>query len=142
MEEKAISSLVTQYVTHLRQERGLSEVTINDYTRYLKDFLTCIRGHDSLQNLNIVEIDDILKSKHSVKGYHRCTIQGYASVIRGFLTYVEVKGLCSKGLAKSIKMGRIYRHETLPSGPSWDEVQRLLKSTEGDNPKNIRDRAI
>jgi integrase len=37
---------------------------------------------------------------------------------------------------------RIYADEGLPKGPSWDNVQRLLRSTEGDQPKNIRDRAI
>lgn len=30
----------------------------------------------------------------------------------------------------------------LPVGPSWEEAQRLLATTEGDQPKNIRDRAI
>jgi site-specific recombinase XerD len=37
---------------------------------------------------------------------------------------------------------RLFADEGLPKGPSWADVQRLLASTEGDQPKNIRDRAI
>ena len=37
---------------------------------------------------------------------------------------------------------RVYQHELIPSGPSWDVVQQLLKSTEGNRPVDIRDGAI
>jgi integrase/recombinase XerD len=37
---------------------------------------------------------------------------------------------------------RIFADEGLPKGPSWEDVQRLLASTEDDHPKDIRDRAI
>jgi site-specific recombinase XerD len=37
---------------------------------------------------------------------------------------------------------RLFAHQGLPKGPAWDDVQRLLTSTEGDQPKNLRDRAI
>jgi integrase len=37
---------------------------------------------------------------------------------------------------------RVYRQELLPSGPSWDIVQHVLRSTEGSRPVEIRDRAI
>jgi site-specific recombinase XerD len=37
---------------------------------------------------------------------------------------------------------RVFADEGLPTGPSWQDVQRLLVSTEGDDAKNVRDRAI
>ena len=37
---------------------------------------------------------------------------------------------------------RLFADEGLPKGPSWTDVQRLLTSTEGNQPKNIRDHAI
>ena len=37
---------------------------------------------------------------------------------------------------------RVYAHESIPMGPSWDDVRRLLGTTEGDEPKHIRDLAI
>jgi integrase len=38
-------------------------------------------------------------------------------------------------------MPRNYRHRLLPSGPPLKDIKVLLKSTEGDGPTNIRDRA-
>jgi eIF-2B alpha/beta/delta-like uncharacterized protein len=37
---------------------------------------------------------------------------------------------------------RRYRHEQLPQGPSWADVQRLLATTETDRRIDIRDRAV
>ena len=41
-----------------------------------------------------------------------------------------------------MKAARVYRHESLPLSPSWDDVKIILKNTEGDNSASIRDRAI
>jgi len=37
---------------------------------------------------------------------------------------------------------RVFAHESLPVGPSWDDVKRLLAAAEGDRPVDIRDRAL
>ena len=37
---------------------------------------------------------------------------------------------------------RVFTHEGLPIGPSWDDVKRLLAAAEGDRPADIRDRAL
>src|SRR5262249_23151095 len=49
---------------------------------------------------------------------------------------------CCRGLAAAIMSPRVFADEGLPTGPSWEDVQRLLTSTEGDDPKDIRDRAM
>ena len=36
----------------------------------------------------------------------------------------------------------VYREEDLPSGPSWDDVGRLLAALRPDDPTDIRDRAM
>jgi integrase/recombinase XerD len=72
----------------------------------------------------------------------RVTIQGYASALRAFFQYAELKGWCRRGLSESIRGPRVFSQTTLPSGPSWDDVRRLLATTEGDEIKSIRDRAI
>src|SRR5208337_3320501 len=52
------------------------------------------------------------------------------------------RGWCRKGLAASIRCPRVFSQASLPLGPSWDDVQRLLAMTEGDQRHNIRARAI
>lgn len=134
--------LIAQYVEYMRQERGLSEKTIYTRISILKDFSKGISDNCTNEQLDILSIDKILENKCSIDGYCRRTIQTYASVIRTFLQYLEEKGQCRKGLPKSIKIARVYRHETLPRGPSWVNVKKLLEDARGDHPTSIRDRAI
>jgi len=46
------------------------------------------------------------------------------------------------GLSEAILLPRIYRHEGLPLGPTWDAVGRMLAETNGDDPASIRNHAI
>ena len=45
-------------------------------------------------------------------------------------------------MANSILVPRIYRHEGLPLGPSWEHVRSLINDSRGDKPVQLRDRAI
>src|SRR5207248_6434910 len=87
-------------------------------------------------------IDRAFMNKIAPAGYARSTIHHHAEALRAFLRYAQQRGWCPPGLAAGIHLPRMYRHETLPVGPSWDIVQRLLKQTEGDRPAQTRDRAL
>jgi integrase/recombinase XerD len=132
---------ITQYIDYMRKERGLSEETIYSRACVLKDFFKCNESSASLYLMTPLNIDDVLKKKH-LEGQCRRSIQTYASILRTFFTYAEGKKWCQPSLSQSIKTSRVYRHEELPQGPSWDDVQKLIATTEGDRPTNIRDRAI
>jgi integrase/recombinase XerD len=136
------SKLIAQYVDYMDQERGLSKTTINRQICILKKFFKCIGENCSLHQLSVSDIDKALTHEQYIKGCCRRTIQAQAAVVRALLAYAEEKGLCQNGLAKFIKMARVYKHEAPPSGPSWDDVKILLESTEGNHPTDIRDRAI
>ena len=41
-----------------------------------------------------------------------------------------------------IDIPRVYSHEGLPLGPTWEEVQQIIASCSSDNAIDIRDRAI
>jgi integrase/recombinase XerD len=45
-------------------------------------------------------------------------------------------------MANGIEGPRIFQQEALPIGPAWEDVQRLITSTDSDRPGDIRDRAI
>jgi integrase len=45
-------------------------------------------------------------------------------------------------MAAGIVGPRVFRDEGLPVGPQWSDVERLISSTKGDIPHDIRDRAI
>ena len=92
--------------------------------------------------LTIADLDEAIARKGRDDGYSRLSAQVYASGLRTFLRYAESRGWCKRGLASLVASPRVYQHENLPVGPSWNDVQHLIATTEGSRPKDIRDRAI
>lgn len=134
--------LITEYSNYMKLERGLSPETIRHRCLQVEDFLNRICDSHPLNQMTISQIDEALAQKGIRDGYGRRTIQTYASALRSFFRYAEVRGWCRHGLADAIRAPRVYRDETLPSSPTWEDVQHLLAGTEGDQPTDIRDRAI
>jgi len=109
----------------------------------VEDFLQWFfRNHGSLHQLTITDLDEAIARKGRDDGYARPTIGRYASTLRTFVRYAESRGWCSQGLAAGIVSPRVYRGESLLRGPFWHDVQRLIATTEGDRPLDVRDRAV
>ena len=141
-ESNIFSKQLLKYVAYMREEKGLSEITIKNKLYQLEKLFEHIPDKNNLlRELNSLTIDKILEKKFD-EGYSRRSIQAFASIIRAFLIYSENQGWCPKCISKSIFSPRIYSYESLPQGPSWDNVKKLLATTEGNHPNNIRDRAI
>ena len=66
----------------------------------------------------------------------------YAERLRAFFRFAEARGWCMPGISAAIMPPRVYPDETIPTGPTREDIQRLLASTEGDRPVDKRDRAI
>jgi integrase/recombinase XerD len=131
------------FTAYLRLERGLSAETLRTRCGRVEDFLQWFfRKHDSLRQLRITDLDEAIARKGRDDGYSRQTIQCYASDLRVFVRYAEGRGWCSPGLAAGIMSPRVYRGERLRRGPFWDDVQRLIATTTGDRPLDVRDRAL
>jgi integrase/recombinase XerD len=134
---------IDAFADYLHRERGLSPRTVDTYCPAVEAFLDdlCMPGR-SLQALTIAQIDQTLIARVSRLGYARRTVAGLAKALRSFFHYAHRKGWCQTGLAEAIKGPRIFAQESLPAGPSWPDVQRLLASTDGGGPVDVRDRAI
>lgn len=134
---------LNQYITYMRHEKGLAEITITTRVYSLQNFLqeiwnTC----KSLIDLTPLIIDNVLIKKHDINNCSRRTVQEYASTIRSFIKYKETQNRCSLGLSATIQSPRVYKYASLPSSPCWEDVKILLKNTEGNDPTDIRDHAI
>lgn len=137
------ADLVAEYAKYMAGERGLSPHTIAYRCVAIEDFLRRVAAtRDSLREITLTQIDRVLVEKVTKGGYARVTVQTYASTLRSFLRFAETRGWSPSGHAMAIKSPRVFPLERLPVGPSWAEVRRLLASTEGDAPTDIRDRAI
>jgi integrase/recombinase XerD len=134
---------VAEFADYLVQERGLSPKTVAYDYRTTHEFLAQVEAAGlQLKKLTVAQVDELLAKKVRDEGYARITIQRWASTLRRFFRFAEGRGWCCQGLAASIMAPRVFTHEGLPIGPSWDDVKRLLAATEGDRPADIRDRAL
>lgn len=131
------------FAEYLQRERGLSPWTIDQKCWTAGDFLSRLHVAEvPLSEITITAIDAMLMEKIIEGGYARVSIRTYATSLRSFFRYAEMRGWCRNGLAEAIKAARVFPQERLPAGPAWDDVQRLLATTEEEHPTNIRDRAI
>jgi integrase len=62
--------------------------------------------------------------------------------LRTWFRHCETTRRTPAGLADSILAPRIYRHEGLPLGPTWEQVGRIIPHSQADKPFQLRDRAI
>jgi integrase len=63
-------------------------------------------------------------------------------MLRAWFAHCEKRAGTRAGLARAVLLPRLYQHEGLPIGPTWDEVGRMLNATKGDTPVALRDHAI
>jgi site-specific recombinase XerD len=134
---------VKEFAAYMEVEKGLSPMTIRSECGHVGQFLGrhCTDGLQ-LATISIRQIDEAIAQKGSQDHCTRASIKFYADSLRAFFRYAEQKDWCRPGLAAAIMAPIVYQHELIPSGPTWEVVQKLLASTEGDNPVDIRDRAI
>ena len=133
---------VDRFLDSLR-ERGLSAHTVANSGRELHRFFARIEESGlNLETLTVVQVDDLLVKMVRDAVYARTTIRAWASTLRRFFRFAEGRGWCRAGLAAAILAPRVFAHDGLPVGPSWDDVKRLLAAAEGDRPADIRDRAL
>ena len=134
---------IIEFAHFMFHERGLSPATIELRCYTVCQFLDqlCDRGR-SLNDVTISEIDSILAARVNEGHYVRASVQTCASSLRSFFRFAETRRWCKEGIAASIMAPRVFQQESLPSAPSWSEVQRLLGSMDTSTPSSIRDRAI
>jgi integrase/recombinase XerD len=143
IQASAYAEKLNAFTDYMDQERGLSPVTIRNRRWLIPRFLNRLGSTGgSLREITPEQIDETLSEMVGHGGYARVTIQTWARELRAFFRYAETRGWCRKGLAACIRGPRLFTQASLPIGPSWQEVQRLLAMTEGDSPFDIRDRAI
>lgn len=133
---------VKAFARFMREERGLSAVTIASRCQRIEHFLTAVRPRvRSLRQMSIRQVDSYLVHQ-GTHGWTRPSLAALASDLRSFFRYAEAQGWCHAGIAVAIDSPRLYTREGLPQGPTWEQVRQLIASMDGDRPAEIRDRAI
>lgn len=131
-----------EYVRWMRDERGFTASSIEQWTRVIGRFLRwCEQTDRQLRHLRPEDVDAYFVAQATGR-WSRVSVANIASALRGFLHYAAKRGMCADHIAASICRPRLYRQESLPYARDWSDVQRMLADAETDKPQDIRDRAI
>ena len=130
------------FMTFMRDERGLSAYTIRNcqkiVMRFLREFQQLNRPFSSV---SITDVDTHLEAL-GTRQWSRTSIAASARGLRAFFRFAAERGSCSIIIAPGIRGPRVYKHEGLPTGPTWTDVERLIQSANGNKILDIRDHAI
>src|SRR5262249_25127917 len=133
---------VAAFAEALRREKGLAPATITGRCFAVQQFLQRLGPRHGLRAVTVAQLDQALVELVTQGGSGRTSVRLLACDLRSFFDYAEAQGWCRPGLAAAIKAPRVFPYETLPAGPSWDDVRRLIATADGDRPADIRDRAL
>jgi len=134
--------VIEEFCRWMSAERGLSSITVRNYSWHLKQFLKWCNEHDHLwPGIRLSNVDAFLSSR-SDKGWCRVSIATSAKALKAFFRYAGQRSWCHPMIAPAIQGPRLFSQDSLPSGPNWKEVERLIGCMAPDQPRDIRDRAL
>lgn len=133
---------IADFAAYMQDERGLSPVTIHNHCWHAEKFSQWLREqHRAFGDVSLADVDSFLAEKGQ-NGWTRVSVASCAKALRSFFRHAEQRGWCAASIAAGIDGPRIFQNEGLPAGPDWEDIQRLIGSASGDQPRNIRDKAI
>jgi site-specific recombinase XerD len=141
-EESALDGLMRRYLTYLKSERGLKQVTLDSYQRFIQRFLV-EHFKDELPRLETLNASDI----SSFVQRHACSMtpkraQLMVSALRSFFRFLLERGEIVTDLAACVPSVADWRLSTVPKYLGAEEVERLLSSCDQPTKVGRRDHAI
>jgi len=138
----AHASKLAAWVSMLGSEDELSERTISGYRWWTDMFLRWLSQQAvPLHQLSLFETDEFMNHLRS-RELSRVTLATAATALRRFLDYAYAQGWCRRDLSQAILSPPLFRQENLPAGPAWSDVRRLIATTNGTTPQDLRNRVI
>jgi site-specific recombinase XerD len=132
---------IEAFIEDQRQKHWQSETTCRSGRWKVVTFLSYLddQGYD-LGSIDAGHVDAYFQ--HIAHRLSRTSLRTVATGLRTWFRYCEARGWTKPGLADAILLPRLYRHESLPLGPTWDQISRMIGEAAGDDPANLRNRAI
>jgi integrase/recombinase XerD len=131
---------ITEFVTYLRVEKGLSANTISAYTQDLEK----LYAFSETRGLSLIQLgqDDIVRWSQDLlnKGLSPRSTGRALNAARSFFKYLLGDRIINSDPTAHLEMPRSLK--PLPRYLNRDEVESLLKAPETDTPRGSRDRAM
>ncbi len=133
-----LNDLITDYLAHLRLERGLSSNSLSSYRRDLLSFVEFVKVQD-IALITVVDAGKYMSDLNN-KGRKPATIARKLSTLKQFFTYVVNAGQCRKNPFTSYSAPKISRYH--PPYLTVSEIERIIDSINLESEKGKRDRMI
>lgn len=118
--------ILAEYLVFLRDHRGICQKTVEGQRRHLAHFLkiSAVGNESSVARISIEQVDHFLieKARHLA----RASVNQVCSALRGFLSYLHMRGLLDRNLAEHVTQPRLYRLSSVPRAIAWKDVERTL----------------
>lgn len=135
------SPLMEDFAAYMRRDRGLSSATIRNYQWHIRQFLTWFSSQRRpFDEVSVEDVDTFLAQNG--QRWCRVSVATSAKALRAFFDHAEKQRWCTAAIAAAIESPRLFRHENLPAGPTWEDLQSLIPRADSHQPRDIRDRAI
>ena len=133
---------VLEYEQYQRDARGLAEVTIRNYTLYIRRFLKDRYGDGPLA-LSRLRANDILGFllRQAPSRYKKRT-KILTTALRSFLRYIRARGEIEHDLAAAVPTVPNWSMTSIPRGIAVDQVRQLLAGIDRGTATGRRDYAI
>jgi site-specific recombinase XerD len=131
---------LNRYAMHLREVRGLAEVTISGHRLQVRRFLEFIgfdRKRRALPRLKHDQIEAFVRLM--ARTHNRYSLHGLVLTLRSFLRFEFSQGALRRPLHEQIDTPRIYAGERLPTVLNREQVQTLLRSIDWRSRNGLRD---
>lgn len=133
-------STLDDFSQFLHSERGLSPKTIENYSWYVAKFLGWLAAFErDLATVSVLDVDAFIREHPN---WSRVTAACCANSLRSFFRHAERRRWCAAGISTAIESPRVFKQESLPTGPDWQSVHALIAHADSGSTRDIRDRAV
>ena len=127
-------AMLCEFIALQHERSWLSDATCQSARWQITKFLDYLEQRGLvLETIHPADVDAFYQ--HMALRWSRRSLSRSVSFLRAWLGYCERRGHARPGLAQALLAPRIYRHETLPMGPTWPTVGRMLAATGGKRPE-------
>jgi integrase/recombinase XerD len=126
----------------LQKRFALAPSTIEVRAKHASWFLNWISHRKiSLRHVGVGHLERYLDAKKA-EGWALSTLVLATYSIEKFFRHAEGRGWVRPGLSLGAPTYAIPRHDFVPKGPSWGDVQKMLASMDDTEPAELRDHAM
>jgi site-specific recombinase XerD len=138
----AIDLALEEFGQYLRQVRGATIKTYNEYARHVRKFLQTWYGSGPV-DLTSIRAGDLLDF---VSLQARCATKPNAkwttTALRSFLRFMQLRGLCDAHLVNAVPSVPNWKLARLPKGLTHEQLPVFLSSFDRSTPVGQRDYAM